>query len=120
MELASLPFELDTDATASEPSTLRRVVVHIQLSKPDFGTLHDRDALFALIDEIVRVLEIQRVGEIIDDVWGHGFCSLHVVGPDPVRLCSVLRDVLCNTELPGGFVFEVPCNSHDLDTRGAA
>ena len=119
MELVSLPFDLDTNAS-NELSTLRRVVVHIQLSKPDFGTLNDRDALFALIDEIVRVLEIHRAGEVIDDVWGQGFCSLHVVGPDPVRLCSVLREILANAELPGGYVFEVPCDTHDLGARGAA
>lgn len=68
------------------------VLVHLELSQPQFGTESEREAIFALEDEIIAALG--DLGEFDGNDFGGGECVLYMYGENADDVLKAILPVL--------------------------
>jgi hypothetical protein len=94
------------------------VKVHLRLSDDAFGTPEDREAIFALEDQLEAAIEETAAGEFDGDEFGQGECVLFMYGPDADRLFTAILPVLKSSHLAkGGWATKRYGDVSDPDAR---
>lgn len=91
------------------------VLVHLELSSDQFGTEAEREALFALEDEIIAALG--NLGEFDGNEFGGGECVFYIYGDNADRMLDAILPVLkASPASRGGYVVK---RYGDAGDRGA-
>jgi hypothetical protein len=94
------------------------VKVHLRLSDDAFGTAKDREAIFALEDQLEAAIEETATGEFDGDEFGQGECVLFMYGPDADQLFAAILPVLRSSRLAeGGWATKRHGDVSDPDAR---
>ena len=75
---------------ASPPSE-HAVIAHFSLSDDAFGRQEEREAFFALEDELIAAIEAAGVGEYDGNEFGSGEAVLYAYGPDADTLFAAME-----------------------------
>ncbi|MGD9494869.1 MAG: hypothetical protein AB7Y46_01035 [Armatimonadota bacterium] len=70
------------------------VLVHIPLSDDEFGAEEEREAIFALEDELIAAIEQTDAGVLDGNEFGGGQCVLFMYGPDADALWAAVEPLL--------------------------
>lgn len=62
------------------------VIVHYALTGDGFGAVEEREAVFALEDRLIAIIDEQGFGEFDGNEFGDGEAVLYCYGPDAGRL----------------------------------
>lgn len=62
------------------------VILHYALTDDEHGTVEEREAIFALEDRLVNLIESQQLGEHDGNEFGGGEATIYCYGPDAGRL----------------------------------
>lgn len=93
------------------------VIVHLRLRDDGFGTAEERDALFALQEEMAEAIA-DAAGEFDGDLWGEGECILYMYGPDADHLFAVIEPLLKACPLAsGGYAIKQYGEASDPDAQ---
>jgi hypothetical protein len=77
------------------------VFVYIRLSDDDMGDGEQDDAIYALQEELTKLIETAAIGEFDGDEWGGGYCQLFMYGTSADKIFDAISPMLLgNTELP--------------------
>jgi len=78
------------------------VIVHIKLNADQFGSSQEREAVFALEDQLEASIADGGAGEFDGDEFGDNKCVLFMYGPDADRLFTIIEPILKSTPLASG------------------
>ena len=70
------------------------VIVHYSLSDEEFGSVEEREEVFALEDRLVAIIDKHGLGELDGNEFGAGEAVLHCYGPDADRLFTWIEGEL--------------------------
>jgi len=80
------------------------LIVWIRLSDDGSGTSEERQRVFKLEDEMMRVIEESGVGEYDGNEIGGGFFTLYMYGPSASQLWKIAEGILTRFEpSPGSY-----------------
>jgi hypothetical protein len=79
---------------AAAPSAEHAVIVHFKLSNDEHGTTQEREAVFALEDELEQAIASQAVGEFDGNEFGGGEAVLYAYGPNADSLFRAMEPSL--------------------------
>ena len=83
------------------------VYVHIPLSDDEFGTFEEREAVYALEDQLSAAIAASDAGELDGDEFGGGRGVIFVYGPDADALYTAIEPALrASTIAKGGFAIK--------------
>ena len=94
------------------------VIVHLRLSDGGFGSEEQREALFALQEEMMHAIKDAAAGEFDGDMFGEGECVLYMYGPEADRLFAAIEPLLKSCPLAsGGYAIKRYGEAGDSDAR---
>ena len=67
------------------------MIVHFVVSGEEFGEVDEREAIFALEDELIEAIKEAGVGEFDGNEFGGGEAVLYSYGPDADALFAVME-----------------------------
>ena len=68
------------------PAPKHAVILRYALSDDNHGTAEEREAIFALEDRLLTLIESQQLGEHDGNEFGGGEATIYCYGPDAGRL----------------------------------
>ncbi len=96
------------------------VYVHIPLSDDEFGTFEEREAVYALEDELLAVIAASEADELDGHEFGGGEGVIFLYGPDADALYMTIEPVLRASPIAkGGFAVKCyqPDDPNSADVR---
>jgi hypothetical protein len=78
------------------------LIVYIRLKDEKFGTPEERNTIYALEDEMIRVVEKSGAGEYDGNEIGEGFFTMYLYGVSASRLWEVTSPVLNQFQASSG------------------
>ena len=89
------------DAWLAPKSKDREQSVHVFIKLSGEMEGDNDDAIYALEEELSRLIEGWKVGDFDGDEWGGGYCQLFMYGPNADTLFDTIAPVLmARTEIP--------------------
>lgn len=83
------------------------LIVHLKLTGDQFGSSLEREAVFALEDQLEELIASESAGEFDGDDFGDYECVLYMYGPDADRLFTIIEPILKSSSLAkGGFAIK--------------
>jgi len=74
-------------------SAAQEILICLKLSNEQIGTAGERQAIAALQDRLIRVVQARGAGEFEDLEFAEGFGTLSFTGPNADRLAEVVLPV---------------------------
>jgi hypothetical protein len=75
------------------------VLVHIPLTDQEFGNSAEREAIFALENQLLAAIQAAGAGEFDGNEFGDGQCTLYMYGNDADRLFGSIEAILRSSPL---------------------
>jgi hypothetical protein len=83
------------------------VMVHLRLRAGAFGDDEEREAIFALEEQLTQAIQDASAGEFDGEMFGEGECILYMYGPDAERLFAIIEPILTLAPVTaGGFAIK--------------
>jgi len=80
------------------------VIVHLRMNEP-FGSPEECEAIYALKDRLIAVMEAAAIGEFDGHEFGDHKCVFYIYGPNADEILAIVEPTLrANALTPGGHV----------------
>lgn len=87
--MAGQPVAAPTVALTPDPE--HAVILHYALSDETHGTPEEREAIFALEDRLIALIDAAGVGDLDGNEFGGGEAVIYCYGPDASRLFQAIE-----------------------------
>lgn len=87
-------WRVATEASFDATADRQRVTIWLRLLDPTFETMREQQRVFALENEVMRVLDASGSGEHDTNALERGFLAMRLVGDDADAIVAAVRPLL--------------------------